>query len=142
MSIPFEFTTELPCDAISIRAIQSRIAGVLNDLGFPASDKIEVRLAVAAAIDEAVGIDEVRKSDRGLMLNCSANPDVVRIEIKIAGNGAVGSHASSSDSNTKTNRKSTNGDTFVRALMSVVSYDPRSGQVILKKNRHLNHSKR
>lgn len=89
MSSSIEFSSELPCDSYSIRAIQSRIAEMLNDLGFPPSDKIEVRLALETAIEDAVGSDEAQKANHGLMLSCTANQETVKIEIEGAQNGST-----------------------------------------------------
>ena len=132
MASTIEFTTELPCDQESICTIQHRIEGVLDDLGFPASDKIKVRLAVDTAIGNAVGINGIPMWDRRLMLECAAHPDSVRIEIYGTAIRDSKPVVAALKTNSHFGNPPRNGDRFLRAVMSVVNYDSRSRLVLEK----------
>jgi serine/threonine-protein kinase RsbW len=135
MAFSQEFKVSIPSDTAEGQAVQERIVGILEKLGYPPRDVFGVRLALEEALVNAIKHGNKHAPDKQVHIRCRADRDAVCISIEDEGPGFVPEEVPDPTLEENLEKPSGRGIMLMRAFMNSIEYNETGNRVTLEKRR-------
>jgi serine/threonine-protein kinase RsbW len=129
-----EFQVEIPAEHRAIRAVQERVAAVLDDLHYSAADKFSVRLALEEALVNAIEHGNQMDAAKSVRIHCRASAQKIRLEVEDRGWGFCRQQVPCPTLDENLEKPNGRGIKLMRELMSLLEYNERGNLVIMEKH--------
>ena len=130
-----EFETTIPNDTGAALAVQERIVGRLEELGYPPRDVFGCRLALEEALVNAIKHGNRNDPRKSVRIACRIADDRFVVEIEDEGPGFEPEDVPDPTDEENLEKPSGRGIMLMRAFMTRVDYEGRGNRVLLEKRR-------
>ena len=130
-----DFETTIPNDTAAALAVQDRIVGILEELGYPPRDVFGCRLALEEALVNAIKHGNRNDPRKSVRIAVRIAAERFEIEIEDEGPGFDPEDVPDPTSEENLEKPSGRGIMLMRAFMTRVDYQGRGNVVFLEKHR-------
>ncbi len=135
MSNTSEQTVVIPSDTLAACSLQMRIVGMLEDLDYPETDVLGVRLALEEVLMNAIKHGNQMDPSKTVTLRYDISKEHVQIEVEDQGEGFIPQEVPDPTLPENLERPGGRGVFLIQQFMCSVEYNPRGNIVRMTKHR-------